>query len=256
MTADDDTPGGAKGGAIPPHGWRNVPLLLAAGGLALGAVTWFARDGKEEIEALEAWVAGHGVLGPIIFVGAVVLLTSIFVPSSALSAVAGALFGLGWGSFAMITGAIMGAALDYVVASKLLRNRIAAIVKRYPKLSAIQRAVAGDKGRVQFLVRLAPLSAVTVSYVLGAAGVRFRPYMIATLGIIPGLFVEVYFGHVAKHVAKASAGVSAHSNTHLVLTVAGFLGCVVLMIAIGRMAQRAIAKAAAGGESDSIGCDS
>ena len=65
---------GAKSNAV-PHGWRTVAWLLAAGAPVLLAVTWYARDGKEEIEVLESWVAGLGVLGPIIFVGAVVLLT-------------------------------------------------------------------------------------------------------------------------------------------------------------------------------------
>tara|TARA_R110000850_G_scaffold233259_2_gene358182 strand:- start:1329 stop:2069 length:741 start_codon:yes stop_codon:yes gene_type:complete len=241
MSIEDQQDGGICDAV--PHGWRRVTLQLIAGGLILLAVIWFARDGKDEIEALESWVSSHRVMGPIIFVCAVVFLTSIFVPSSLLSVVAGALFGLGWGSLAMIAGSIIGAVLDYLIANKILSRRIADIVKHHPKLSSIQRAVDGGGWRIQFILRLAPLSAVTVNYSLGAAGVKFRSYLIATLGLIPGLFVEVYFGHVAKHVANTSAGVSEHSNTHLALTIAGFLVCVVLMVAIGRIAQRAIANA-------------
>jgi len=51
------------------------------------------------------------------------------------------------------------------------------------------------------------------------------------------LFVEVYFGYVAKHVTKTVANVSTPSTLHHVLTIGGFL-----MIGIE---QRALAAAGA-----------
>jgi uncharacterized membrane protein YdjX (TVP38/TMEM64 family) len=159
--------------------------------------------------------------------------------------VAGALFGLGWGFFAMIVAMIVAAGVNYGMANRLLRGRVMTVLARHPKLLAIQRAVQREGWRLQFMLRLTPVSAVSVNYILGAAGVRFLPYTLATLGLIPGLFVEVYFGHVAKHVATSSAGVSPDSPMHLTLTITGFLVCAAVMIAVGRMAKRALADAAA-----------
>jgi uncharacterized membrane protein YdjX (TVP38/TMEM64 family) len=222
-----------------------ILLLLAAGALVLLVLAWFGRDAGDEIKTLETWIAGLGILAPLVFTAVVVILTSVFVPSTLLSAVAGTLFGLGCGTLVMSAGAIVGAALNYWVAHKLLGNRIADVLQRHPKLQAIQRAVQGRGLRLQFMLRLVPVNTVSVNYVLGAAGVRFPTFLTATVGLIPGLFVEVYFGYVAKHITKTVANVTTPSTLHHALTIGGFLVCVILMVSIGRMAQRALEEAEA-----------
>lgn len=237
-----------KGPAPHKSAWRSrggIALRLAGGTALLLVLIWFAQDAGDEIKALEAWISGHGLLGPFVFVAAAVVLSSVFVPSSVLGAVAGALFGLGWGAFAMITGGMFGAALNYLLAKKFLGNRIAHFLQRHSKLLAVQRAVQREELRLQFMLRLAPINEASMNYILGAAGVRFSPYLLATLAMIPGLFVEVYFGHMAKHVTKAAAKVSTQSTAQLLFTIAGFLVCMVVMIGVGRMAQRALSEAEA-----------
>jgi uncharacterized membrane protein YdjX (TVP38/TMEM64 family) len=217
-----------------------ILLLLAAGTLVLLILAWLGRNVGDEIKTLEAWIAGFGILGPLVFAGVVVVLTSLFVPSTLLSAAAGALFGLGLGTLAMSVGVIVGAAADYWVARKLLRNRVAGLLQRHPKQQAIQHAVQRGGLRLQFILRLIPINAVFVSYVLGANGVRFLAFLLATMGLIPGLFVEVYFGYVATHITKTVANVTNPSTLHHVITIGGFLVCLVIMISIGRMAHRAL----------------
>jgi len=222
-----------------------TPLLLAAGTIVLLLLAWFGRDAGDEIKALEAWIAGLGILAPLVFTAMVMVLTSAFVPSTLLSSVAGALFGLGWGTLVMSAGAIVGAALNYWAAHKLLGNRIAGVLQRHPRLQSIQRVVQRGGLRLQFMLRLAPVNAVLVSYVLGATGVRFPTFLIATVGLIPGLFVEVYFGYMAMHITNTVASMTTPSTLHHALTIGGFLVCVVVIISIGRMAQRALEEAEA-----------
>ncbi len=224
---------------------KGMALYFFAGGLVLLALYWFGRDAGEEIEALEKWVAGLGKMGPLVFISLVVALTSFFMPTTVLSVVSGALFGLGWGAFAMVAGCIIGAALDYVIASTFFRVRIAAILQRHPKLLVMQHAVQQRGMPVQFMLRLTPINPVLVNYALGSAGVRFLPYLLASAGLIPGLFVEVYFGHVAKHVTSVSAGTSSHSTTHTVVTIGGLVLCVLVMARIGGMARRVLEEAGA-----------
>lgn len=244
-TVTTTTDGGKMGDETAGRIQGRILLLLAAGTLVLLLLAWFGRDAGDEIKALEAWIAGLGILAPLVFAGIVVVLTSVFVPSSLLSAVAGALFGLGWGTLAMSAGGIVGAALNYWVAHKLLGNRIAGVLQRHPRLQAIQRAVQRGGLRLQFMLRLAPVNAVSVSYVLGATGVRFPTFLIATVGLIPCLFVEVYFGYMARHITSTAANVTTPSTLHHALTIGGFLLCVVLMISIGRRAQRTLEEAEA-----------
>lgn len=243
-------PDGAE--AAPP-GWKRTALHLMLGVVVLMVLVLLARDSAKEIAAVDSWVAGIGLMGGLVFVLVVVVLTSVFVPSSLFAAMAGAAFGLFWGTLAMTGGIVLAAALDHLLARKLLACRIERMLRNHPKLQAIQRAVQKEGFHLQIMLRLAPLNAVTVNYVLGAAGVRFPPFMAAMLGTVPGTFVEVYFGHVAKHVSKIAANSSPHSLAQSAVTVVGFLVCVALMIFIGRKAQRAIAEAEASAAGEGSG---
>jgi uncharacterized membrane protein YdjX (TVP38/TMEM64 family) len=229
------------------HPSSKTKILRWAAGVTVALLLIpFLRHAGDEMVALESWIGHLGIIGPIVFVTAVVLLSSLFVPSSLLSAAAGALFGLGWGACYMGFGTLIAAALNYLMASKLLQKPIGAFLKGHPKLLAIQQAVKKEGWRFQFILRLAPLNAASVNYTLGAGGVRFPPYLLASLGLLPGIFAEVYFGHIASHLSKLGLDTHPHSTTRTALTVAGFLVVVGIMLGLGRMAQRVIAKAGAG----------
>jgi preprotein translocase subunit SecG len=64
---------------------------------------------------------------------------------------------------------------------------------------------------------------------------------IACLGLVSGLFVEVYFGHTATHLFKVAGGASEHSTRHTALTVAGFFVCVLVMVYVTRLTRQALA---------------
>jgi uncharacterized membrane protein YdjX (TVP38/TMEM64 family) len=218
-----------------------LDLVVAA--VCILALIWFGLNAKEDIKVLEEWIAQHGILGPIVFVAAVAILTSVFVPTTILSITAGALFGLGWGALIMIIGCMVGVVLDYWISNKLLSESIQKALVKHRKLVAIQTAVKREGMRFQLMLRLAPINEVMVNYALGSAGVRFRPYILTAFGIAISLFVEVYLGHIAMHATKAVAGVSEFSTVHFAITVGGFVACLIVFISIVRMAQRAIAEA-------------
>lgn len=222
--------------------WKTVGLRLLVGMCVLFAVVWLGRDVVHELKAMETWIAGHGVWGWVVFVGIIIAFTSMFVPDTVLAIAGGVLFGLLWGTVLTIVGVIITAALNFLVARSLLRPRIEKMLEQHPKLRAIQRTAKREGLRLQLLLRLAPINPVSVSYVLGASGARFSTFLIATTGLIPGLFVEVYFGYMASHVTKVAGNASEHSTLHTVVTVAGFVVCVVLMIAITRVATNALAE--------------
>jgi uncharacterized membrane protein YdjX (TVP38/TMEM64 family) len=171
-----------------------------------------------------------------------VVLTSLFVPDTLLAIAAGVLFGLAWGAVLAVIGAVITAAINFLAARQLLRPRIEKILQQHPKLRAIQSAAQREGLRLQLLLRLAPINPVSVSYVLGASGVRFSTFLMATVALIPGLFVDVYFGYMASHVTKRAGGSVDHSILHTIITVVAFAVCVVLMIFISRIAAKAIAE--------------
>jgi uncharacterized membrane protein YdjX (TVP38/TMEM64 family) len=223
--------------------WKAIGLRLLVGSCLLAAIVWFGRHAVNDIKAIETWIAGHGIWGWVAFVGMVVLFTSMFVPDTLLAVLAGSLFGLGWGTVLTFVGIVLSAVLNFLIARSLLRSRIEKMLEKYPKLRAIQLAAGNEGLRLQLLLRLAPLNPVSVSYVLGASGVRFSTFLFATVGLIPVVFVEVYLGYLASHVTTVAGDASEHSTLHTVVTVIGFVVCVVLMIYIARVASRAIAEA-------------
>lgn len=221
----------------------SIDYKLLAGLVVLAGIVWFGRHAGAELVAMEGWIAGHGILGILVFVGLIVVFTSLFVPDTLFAIAAGALFGLAQGTALILVGATIAALLDFCLARKLLRPRILALLQRRPKLQAIERVANKGGLRLQLLLRLAPISPVTVSYLAGASNTRFSSFLGAIPGMIPGLFCEVYFGYMAMHLGKVAGNVSEHSMTHTVVTVSGFLVCLALMVYISRLVVAALAEA-------------
>ncbi len=114
--------------------WKTVGLRLLVGLCVLTAVAWFGRHAGEEIKAMESWIAGHGVWGWVVFVGMLIVFTSMFVPDTVLAVAAGVLFGLAWGTVLTVVGALITAALNFLAAHRLLRPRIEKMLEQHPKL--------------------------------------------------------------------------------------------------------------------------
>ncbi|HVU90304.1 MAG TPA: VTT domain-containing protein [Pirellulales bacterium] len=218
-----------------------LKMALAAVLLLLGLM--LGRAFGHRIPALEEWIAAQGAWGYFVFVGIVIVGTSLFVPDTVFAVAAGALFGVIGGTLVMVVASLLTAALDYGLARLFLQAPVRAWLERNPQTAAVAQAVDREGLRFQFPLRLTPVNPVSVSYMLGAAGTRFGSFMVACLGLAPALFVEVYFGYVAKHVAKASGKVSEHSTLHMALSIAGLVACVAMLVYTIRLARRAIHEA-------------
>ncbi|HEY4310737.1 MAG TPA: VTT domain-containing protein [Pirellulales bacterium] len=228
-----------------PSGRARIAVKIGLGIILLAVVLILGRSLGHHIPQVEDWIAAQGLWGYVIFVAVMVGATSIFVPDTVFAIAAGALFGVLWGTLAMTVGCLLTAALNYATARLFLQNMVHAYLERKPQLAAIQRAVDREGFRFQLLLRLTPINPVSVSYILGAAGTRFSTFLAACLGLVPALFVEVYFGYVAKHVAKVSGGSSEHSKLHTAITIIGLLACVAMLIYVVRVARQAIRTAEA-----------
>jgi uncharacterized membrane protein YdjX (TVP38/TMEM64 family) len=231
-----------------PNGCVRIALKIGLGVLLLAVALTLGRSFGHHIPQLEDWIAAQGVWGYVIFIAVMVVATSIFVPDTVFAIAAGALFGILWGTLAMTVGCLLTAALNYATARLFLQSTVRAYLERKPQLAAIQRAVDREGFRFQLLLRLTPINPVSISYILGAAGTRFSTFLAACLGVVPAIFVEVYFGYVAKHVAKVSGGRSEHSTLHTAITIIGLLACVAMLVYVVRMARQAIRTAEAADE--------
>ena len=224
---------------------RTALLYLALGALLVVAVIVAGREIEQHINTIESWLAGIGPWGIVAFIGLFVVTTSFLVPDTVLCLIAGALFGLYGGIAAVLVGNVLAAPLQFALAHKLLRSPIRRMLAKRPSLAAIQRTVVRDAFRLQVLLRLTPLNPATISYLLGAAGVRFAGFIVACLASSPNLMIEVYFGYAGKQAAMLAGGTTKAAHLHDLAIIGGFVACVVVMIVLSRMARKAVMQAVA-----------
>ncbi len=153
--------------------WKLIGFWLLVGLCVLIAVVWFGRHGADQIKAMEAWVAGHGVVGWIVFVGMMIVLMSVFVPDTVLALAAGAMFGLGLGTVLCFIACTLTAVINFLTARWLLRPRIEQMIQGQPKLVAIERAAEREGLRLLLLLRLAPLTRGDGQLLVGHIGCPF-----------------------------------------------------------------------------------
>ena len=117
------------------------------------------------------------------------------------------------------------------------------LVTSKPQLMALERAVRRHELHLQVLMRLTPLSPTLVSYLLGAAGVRFRGFFLGLFALVPAYVVQVYFGYAGKHVARMAGRTGSAELPHDMLLLAGLALCIIVLVLVTRAARKAIKEA-------------
>lgn len=226
-----------------------LPIALAVA-LVVVAVVVLGREAERHLQAIEATIAGLGPWGRVAFVGLLVIGTSLLVPESLFGLAGGALFGLAWGIGLLMIGNLIAAALQYGLARRLLHARIQHALQSRPLLRSIQSAVIRDELRLQVLLRLTPLNPALISYLLGAAGVRFAGFMLASLVLLSHYAIEAYIGHAGKQwLTRGFAGTHDGWQHGLPIYAATAVG-VLAIILVSKAAHRAVLRAIAENSAD------
>ncbi len=103
------------------------------------------------------WVGQMGTAGIFIFIGVYALGTVLLAPGSVLTIGAGFAFGLWKGFIAVSAGSTLGAALAFLVARYIARERVVAIAQRNEKFREIDSAIGKQGAKLIFLLRLSPV---------------------------------------------------------------------------------------------------
>lgn len=171
----------------PWAGFAVILLLLCLGWLLLPLHEW--------MDGLQHWFAGRGAWGVVIFAAVLIVATFLPLPDWPLPIVAGYVYGA-WAFLLVYVGIGLPSILTFLAARYLARDRIRGLIERREKYRAVDKAVTKEGWRVVFLLRLSPVIPFNLqNYALGVTGIRFWPYVGATLvGIVPGIAIYVYFG--------------------------------------------------------------
>jgi uncharacterized membrane protein YdjX (TVP38/TMEM64 family) len=140
-------------------------------------------------------------------------------------------------------GATAGAALAFLIARHVARERVEKVARKREDFRAIDRAI-GEKGwKIVALLRLSPLVPFSLSnYLYGLTAIRFGPYVLASaLAMLPGTVLYTYLGVAGRAAAAASTG-ERRSPLEWVALGAGLAATVVATVLVTRIARRELRK--------------
>jgi uncharacterized membrane protein YdjX (TVP38/TMEM64 family) len=222
---------------------RRLPLgRIGLGIAAVVALVVLGRRVGAYVPQFALWVDRLGVWGPIVFIVGYAAATVAFVPGSILTLAAGAVFGLGKGVLYVFVAAVLGSAAAFFVSRHLARAVIEQRLMGNARFAAIDRAVSAQGRKIVFLLRLSPVFPFNLlNYALGLTNVRFIDYLVASVGMIPGTLLYVYYGKLAGDVAALAGGVAVRKGVAYYAVLALGLTATVLVTAlVTRTARRAL----------------
>ena len=223
-------------------GSRGKLAVYAVLGLAVLALLIFGgRSAAAYVPQFAAWVEGLGVLGPVVFILGYAVATVAFIPGSVLTLAAGAIFGVVKGTIFTLLGATLGASLAFLVARYLARGAIERRIAGNPRFAAIDRAVGREGFKIVALLRLSPIFPFNLlNYSLGLTKVRFLHYFAASIAMLPGTLLYVYYGAAAGSLASAVGGKTEKGTGDWVVLGLGLLATVVVTTYVTRLAGKAL----------------
>ena len=154
----------------------------------------------QSIETARAYIAGYGVLAPIVS-AILMIFQSIIAPLPAflITFANGTLFGFWWGSLLSWSSSMLGAALCFYIARALGIQRITALISK-PAVDKANDFFEKYGTYAVLIARLMPfISFDVVSYFAGVTRMRFLGFWIATgIGQMPATLVYSYLGESAS----------------------------------------------------------
>lgn len=224
-----------------PKYWRWGALVLLAVALVVAARV---LPVKEWVGDFNVWVQRLGPKGMVLYGLVYVVVAVLLGPAWLLTIGAGFAFGLLWGTLVVSLASTTAAAIAFLIARHLARDRVERLARKNEKFEAIDRAIAQKGWKVVALLRLSPLVPYTISnYLYGLTGIRFLPYVLASwLGMIPLTVLYVYFGTLGRVAVAAAGEARERSPWEWAALGVGLLATVAGAVVLTRMARRELEK--------------
>lgn len=184
------------------------------------------------------WVDQLGPTGPAIFILLYVAACVFFIPGSALTLGAGAIFGVVRGSIIVSVGSTMGATAAFLIGRYFARDWIARKIRKNEKFAAIDQAVGREGWKIVGLTRLSPAFPFSLlNYAYGLTKVSLRDYVLASwIGMMPGTIMYVYLGSLARLGVEARQATTAQTA----LKIVGLLATIAVTVYITKIGRKAL----------------
>jgi len=179
-----------------------------------------------KVEVIVGWIAGFGVLGPLIYILSRSIGAVFFVPGSLMAIAAGVAFGPFWGAIYNLIASTIGALLAFLVARYIASEFVQKKISGDGWVRKSLEGVEAEGWRFVAFVRLVPLFPYNIlNYALGLTRIKTSHYVIASfICMIPGDIAYVYLGYAGR---EAVAGNSA--SVEIALIALGLLAAIVFL---------------------------
>ena len=217
---------------------------------AIAALILAGRQLTRLIPEFAQYLEGLGGFAGVLFVVGYVIATVAFIPGSILTLAAGALFGLTTGVALVFVAATIGSTLAFLISRYVVRGAIERRVADNPRFRAVDRAIAANGRRIVLLLRLSPVFPFAVlNYALGLTQISLRDYVVASVGMLPGTILYVYYGKLAGDVATLASGAAPpRDGGYYIVLALGLIATIGVTTLVTRMARTALRTATDGVE--------
>lgn len=239
------SPADAVAAPQPRSKTRRILYIVLALAVVAGAIL-IGRQGVGPVIRFAEWVEGLGVWGPVVFILGYVIATVAFLPGSVLTLAAGFIFGIARGTLYTFIGATIGSSLAFLIARYVARGAVERKIAGNPKFAAVDRAVGREGFKIVALLRLSPFFPFNLlNYSLGLTRVPFLQYLAASIAMLPGTLLYVYYGAVARKAtgslaaAASGTGVQKGAESWVLLGI-GLVATLVVTTFVTRLAGKAL----------------
>ncbi|MGL6315784.1 TVP38/TMEM64 family protein [Vibrio sp. WXL103] len=183
-----------------------LAAILAVAAVIFGAKQTGLLEIITDISRLQAWIAGFGLWGYLVFVLAFVFACVFMLPGSAFTIVAGIVFGPVKGALLALFSATLGATVAFLCARFIFRDLILNKFGENPIFKKIDDGVAQNGSSFLILTRLVPVFPFSLqNYAYGITGLNLGTYILVSLvTMAPGAFIFAYMaGDIATNGVSA-----------------------------------------------------
>ena len=202
----------------------NIIRIMVFVFLIAGIATAVTYRKQFDVDVLGDWLAGAGVMAPLLFMGIYAISTVLLMPGSVLTIAGGVLFGPVWGTFYNLTGATIGATMAFLIARYLASDLVSR--KIGGRLKQLVEGVEAEGWRFVAFVRLVPLFPFNLlNYTLGLTRIRLFHYVVTSfVCMLPGAIAYTYLGYAGRNAVAGGEGTIRN-----ILLALGFIAVVAFM---------------------------
>lgn len=229
---------------------RVWPVLILLGVVAALMAAGYLLDLGQYVEQLRDWVTQQGFLGYVVVGGAYVIACVLMLPGSALTLLAGVLFGVVWGTVTVSIASTLGASAAFWVGRTVARGWVEQKVAGSDRFAAIDEAVGKQGLKIVFLTRLSPIFPFNLqNYAYGLTKVAFWKYVLASwIGMLPGTLMYVYLGDATGKVVNVKLDDLGRDGVGQMAFWMGLAAAIVVAVLVARIARNALRRATESGE--------